>query len=371
MSSIQPLGEQAVLGVRVSDFTTCPRCQFTVPLNAKVCRECGAPLVPGAQGDVPEEVHQALAKANLLRLRGDYVEAEKTCLQLLRKLPNCAPAHTLLGDIADDRGLIEEAERWFELALDLDSDSVTDRQKLEDIQARRKVQESVSTIEQIGLPTKRPLPWMNIALASIAILSLTYAAFVSIEKKARQKTPDIISTPVSVSPDSVTPAPQEPANSKPNADSPNVTAEVPAKPSDSVATNPGGINDVQDMSLMRTLAQHSPYGSLLVEVQNDPRVKEVTLAYAARPTDDARAIGADLARTTFEQSPTTMQVVVRALRDTHLLYMADVSRAKYAETLSSQWQQANANTPNAFANAVLTNEWNAPDDETPTSGRTP
>jgi len=40
-----------------------------------------------------------LARANLLRLRGDYLAAEAECLKVLRQFPNNAGAHTLLGEI--------------------------------------------------------------------------------------------------------------------------------------------------------------------------------------------------------------------------------------------------------------------------------
>lgn len=361
MNLIRQRVAKADLGVLVSSkMTPCPRCGFLVAVDARVCSDCGAPLASGAQADLPEEVHQVLAQANLLRLRGEYQEAEKTCLALLRKLPNCAPAHTLLGDIADDCGWLDEAEKWFELAIDLDPESAGDRRKLEDVQARRKAEESASTIDQIGIPARRPIPWLNIILATISVASLTFAAVVGIERKnGPRRGQEVIRTPVAATPDSVV-APQ------PEGNEPNAVVVPPSTPESTAGTAPPAIdpNGQENQALMKLVAQHSPLGSMVIDIQDDPRVKELTLIYAVKASDDPRRVGAELARTALEQSPESQQVVVRAMRDNHLLFMADVPRSKVAETQNPQWQEANAGNPNAFASTVLTNEWPAPQDDT-------
>src|SRR4051812_43141822 len=47
-----------------------------------------------------EDLHSDLARANLLRLRGEFDQAEQLCLNVLERFPDNAAAHTLLGDIA-------------------------------------------------------------------------------------------------------------------------------------------------------------------------------------------------------------------------------------------------------------------------------
>jgi hypothetical protein len=76
-----------------------------------------------------------LAEANLLRLRRSFDLAVAKCVEVLRRYPNNASAHSLLGDIYHDQGLHADALGWFKLALDLDPASVADQQKIEQVEA--------------------------------------------------------------------------------------------------------------------------------------------------------------------------------------------------------------------------------------------
>jgi hypothetical protein len=86
----------------------------------------------------------------------------------------------------------------------------------------------------------------------------------------------------------------------------------------------------------------------------------LTLTYTLRSNDDPRRIGAELARTALEQHLETQVVTLRAVRDARLVYVADVPRTRYADTLTTAWQEENADRPDAFVGYVLSNEWTAP-----------
>lgn len=72
-----------------------------------------------------------LARANLLRMRGHWEEAEAECAAVIRRQPDDPTAHSLLGDIYLDQGRIADAERWYQLALDIDPGRVADRRRLQ------------------------------------------------------------------------------------------------------------------------------------------------------------------------------------------------------------------------------------------------
>jgi len=77
------------------------------------------------------QMYPLLAAANLLRIRRQWDDATAKCIEVLRKYPNNASAHSLLGDIYRDQGMLRDAIEWYKLALELDSSSRSDRVKLD------------------------------------------------------------------------------------------------------------------------------------------------------------------------------------------------------------------------------------------------
>jgi hypothetical protein len=81
--------------------------------------------------DSEKDIFLLLLQANVLRLRGQYDLAEAQCSEVLRRDPENAEAHSVLGDVARDRGNDQDAIQWYKMALDLDPGNVADRKKLE------------------------------------------------------------------------------------------------------------------------------------------------------------------------------------------------------------------------------------------------
>ena len=77
-----------------------------------------------------DETTRMLAQANLHRMRGQWEEAAAVCTEAMRLSPNDATAHSLLGDIYSDQGKLDEAIRWYCMALDIQPTSRADRAKL-------------------------------------------------------------------------------------------------------------------------------------------------------------------------------------------------------------------------------------------------
>ena len=77
-----------------------------------------------------------LARANLARIRSQWNEAVESCVRVLRVHPGNADAHSLLGDIHRDQGLIDDAIQWYRMAADL-SPTGPDVEKLRRLEQER------------------------------------------------------------------------------------------------------------------------------------------------------------------------------------------------------------------------------------------
>ena len=124
---------------------SCPQCGNALPEGVTLCPECGAPAAGPRSNHTREplesEISTFLAEANLLRLRRSYELATAKCIEVLRKYPNNASAHSLLGDIYRDQGSHSDALEWYELAIQLDPASVADREKIQQIHSRLRVRQ--------------------------------------------------------------------------------------------------------------------------------------------------------------------------------------------------------------------------------------
>lgn len=110
---------------------TCASCGGEIQGEAAFCPSCGA-VAPGVGADeAGAGVEKQLGAANLARIRKNWEEAIRLCLEALAADPDNADAHTLLGDIYHDQDRVEEAAVWYQMALDLDPGNASLRTKLE------------------------------------------------------------------------------------------------------------------------------------------------------------------------------------------------------------------------------------------------
>ena len=100
----------------VRKMTVCPKCFAEIPDTSVFCLECGARIREDttdslyAEGS-DREVYPEIARANLLRMKGEYEQAIEICLSILRRFPSNETAHALLGDIYADQGKLDDAEQ--------------------------------------------------------------------------------------------------------------------------------------------------------------------------------------------------------------------------------------------------------------------
>src|SRR5690606_26961020 len=126
----------------------CDKCCSVLTPEATFCEECGAPLgeSPGSDSIVYPEI----ARANLLRLKGNLAEAETVCLAVLKRFPNNPAANGMMGDLCFEAGKLEDARQWYEMALELTPKDVGLRRKLQAVaesSEREHVEASLAGLE--------------------------------------------------------------------------------------------------------------------------------------------------------------------------------------------------------------------------------
>jgi tetratricopeptide (TPR) repeat protein len=121
-------------------------------------------------------VDALLARANLLRMRGQWTDAVELCTEALRGDAHSPAAHSLLGDIYENQGRLDKAIHWYQLALELDPESIADKAKL------TRARELQAVRRRAGNPR---LSWAYlVAVAGVAFLFVAFvmAAIVAGER---------------------------------------------------------------------------------------------------------------------------------------------------------------------------------------------
>ncbi len=318
-----------------------------VEAGAEFCPECGAPVSdePSSEGS-DSAIYPELARANLLRMRGDYAQAEEVCLKILHRFPNNASANSLLGDICAERNDLEQAAEWYELALDITPDAQAVRQKLASAKERMRQREAANTAQQLGLPTSKSKAGLWIGLVVLFLIGTGALAYYIGQRVNQNRTASnaIVDAPVVLEP--------KPAGAFGGGAA--TTTGTAAQP-DQIPQ--GRIDD--DRRLTQLLAPKSSDGARLLEARQDPRSKSVVLSFFVQDGEDVRSMAARLAASALQELPDCRLVTVRAVRAGTLALIADVHRDAVVATASTEWQEAHKNDPAAFANAVLANEWPA------------
>lgn len=148
----------------------------------------------------PDAVHALLTQANLFRLRQQFEEATECCIAVLQSDPGSQTAHSLLGDIYRDQGLLDDAIRWYRMALELEP-NVSDAAKLRQLEQERDrlmgrleqtqrpsaldtgVGLEAGTTNLMGVSPRRWLRGMGIASFSFLAIILVILGFMQLKRK--------------------------------------------------------------------------------------------------------------------------------------------------------------------------------------------
>lgn len=325
---------------------TCERCFALIPADEAVCPECGAQLVVGeGLSSVEDALHADLARANLLRMRGDYDAARTLCLSILKRFPNSDAGHTLMGDICADEKQWSQAVEWYELALDLSPDSAADKQKLEDARRQITSKQDEDTVAQLGLPPATPrVPIIAVGIVIAILLFASVAYFMNSSRRPHAGGGAPSSQTIQATPDGSS---SEPAVA-PTATTPKALAGEPQ----------------EDRTAFQALVRASTESARIVSVVRDPRGGLLTVTFTYREGDDERTLAAKIAKDALDVTDGQM-VTLRGVKGEHIAYMADVYRSKLGE------EGAGTTGSEAWVDSILSHEWPAHAAVTPAGPASP
>jgi hypothetical protein len=292
----------------------------------------------GAEGS-DAAVYPELARANLLRMRGDYKTAENQCLTILRRFPNNTTANVLLGDICAEKGDLDQAMQWYEMALDLAPENQAAQYKLEAVRQRFKEKETVQTVEQLGLPTTRSRAGVY-AVALIASIFVIAVVAYFLGQRVEQKREVVL---------------------------PTVTTHTTTSTGETTGTTTGGGTTGSDPppvptddELLKMIQSTGTEGARALRALQDPRTKAVTITYAVLEGEDPRPLGAMIAQAGFEQVTDAPFVTLRAMRKGRMVFVADAMKNRYEDTLTPTWKAEHESNPSAWMDLIMKDPWPPP-----------
>ena len=291
-------------------------------------------------------IYTELARANLLRMRGDYKEALAQCRAILHKFPNNVSANQLLGDLCIETGDLEQAKEWYELALDIAPNHPQLQRKLAQVRQKLEHAETEGLVEQLGLPSSKPRNGLLAVAAAVLVIGVGAIAYVlGTQKNDPNSAPAVKRTETN--------APQI-TQDQPKLDTPNNETTTTTPPSTAPTTGSS-----EETSLAQVVGQRSSSGGKLMGLVIDPRTGLLTLTFRLDAGDDKRLIAADLAGTTFDNAPNVRLITLRAVVNGAITYVADARREAYEETRTDAWKQQNGEEPATVAKHILSQEWPA------------
>ncbi len=350
--------ERVDLAAQEPTSETCPQCLNLVTRPYRECHETGCPM---ADADVHTggdfQVGPELARANLQRMRGDYDGATGTCLSILKRLPGSFAAHSLLGDIYSERGDLEHASEWYELAIDLHPEDQPVREKLESIKTRIKQRHSASTSAQLGIaapePRVRALTWAAVVFtALVAVLAFIAGRMFKSSKVGDYTTPIAITQSASQPADEAseppkTAAPLEtPAMNKP--------ADVPR---DEILTRPlASPKPEVDLAILEKVREQLVESKRVIDAQREVRSLAIMITATASATEDLKSLCARMAADALDIVDDAPRVTMRLVSGPKMLFVADMAR----EDLKQLRETVNRPSDSDLV-SILRNVWPVPD----------
>lgn len=333
----------------------CTNCLASIPPAESRCPKCGSPVAGDGLGDpelaqIVDKVHALLVSANLKKLRGDLDGAIQECIKALRVNPDSVEAHSLLGDIYRDQGNLEEAERWYQIALDLNPDSKIDQLRLDQLRTLDRSEKQPKTAD-IPLASPAMINWLMVGVLCAIILILLAAIIwpllhgVSSQEAEQVQVPRIS----------------------------NLAHKTRRFPGSNVTpTLQQGIASEQESTLLNNLNASSALTNARLQVVSitiDPRRNSAMLTYIGQVIESPNRMPQlvkdclTVAREAFRHDPALMTATVRALysismngrQSTQTVFVADTKRetALQIDPATSDISQQSAALENVWYNAGI------------------
>lgn len=335
----------------------CAKCLDMADPKSPRCGEFDCPFMDvGMITDSDHAVYSNLARANLLRMRGDYPVARELALTVLRGYPGSVTAHTLMGDISTEEGDLEAAREWYELALDLAPDSQVDQQKLDSLRQRITEREAAQTAIQLGLPTSKSGA-KKFAFASAVFIVLVGVAFFFLGDWARAKRdagPTPITSPIVFGEAEASGSRGPELNTLPVVEPvEEPRTEIPKIPNPNAASLPDG-------TLLETLRSRCLDGSSIVAASEDPRATLLTVTMLAGQDTPVKRLAARVGLSALKSYPDIKRVALRVFVANKLVFVGDVT----ADSLKAALEGASATEVEALTDpqleASLSDLWESP-----------
>jgi hypothetical protein len=312
------------------------------------------------------EVYALLAQANLLRIRACWDEAIEKCMQAMRIAPGNFSAHSLLGDIYENKGCFDDAIQWYQMALDINPESTADHLKLTrllDAKSTIASKNPIANAKPLAPAMSQPLsktaerfyarPEMFLRIAALLSILLIIIVLLfgisrhraAIKESAFSETQQIDSDPLVAPPNNETPGDDQ---------------------SNSV-TMPRDSNDQALLDVLKTAPECTGAGMLLTDVQTDPRQGRVVITMLASQANINRdsimrnALHVLQAASRVTDSQTIGNFTVRYLLSTNvpsgsisspLVFMADAGRTSIPSAETDV-----TTLPSSTIEAIYTNPW--------------
>ncbi|HOM72877.1 MAG TPA: tetratricopeptide repeat protein [Armatimonadota bacterium] len=298
----------------------CDNCKVIIDDGAAFCPRCGRPIASGVSPSVQARVDKLLSEANLHRVRSEFDAAIDKCTEALALYPSDAKIHSVLGDIYESAGNLDEAIKWYTMAVELQPGNTLDSAKLQRLQLRlsklRRESPDVTTGTWtqafLGRGTHDTNIHKIVVFLSIAVLALVGFGVLgwvlrgnhpaSQQKSKQNITPEVIS----VSQDPT----QDPTKDK-----------IPSPLDQKVSPEVIPLGTVAERHLLTRLATYSTVVErrlVIEDVQLDPRSCALTITFAlpepAVPVSRAEVMKhcAAVASAAFAVSAKTTEVTIRA-----------------------------------------------------------
>ncbi|MEQ1824125.1 MAG: tetratricopeptide repeat protein, partial [Fimbriimonadaceae bacterium] len=281
---------------------------------------------PGVTGS-DTEVYPELAQANLLRMRREFKQAEDICLGILRRFPNNESANELLGDIMTERGDLEQAVEWYELALDIVPDSEVVKEKLAAVLKQQSETQTTQTAENLGIThTKKP-PYSIIFAVAAGMIVCVLAIGAMMRQQGTQTKP-----------------PSQPLDINSSKSLEGLVNREPPKPTSTETSH----NFVRHPELAKKLTEalSLPEGKLK-EVESSEDKEAVRLTLVIRE-DEEWILRAKLVDKAFEFSPNAPSVELVIEKNFEKSANLLVERSKWEESKSDGWKQSSGGTDEAL-----------------------
>lgn len=315
----------------------CPKCFATVETGAPFCPECGVSMASSDGSDA--EIYPMLARANLLRMRGEYEQAQGVCLKILKRFPNNATANTLLGDICAERGDLEQSAQWYEMALEVVPDSKVDKQKLAAVRQRIHERDTAATADQIGIPSKRRNALTPILLTIGLMAAIAFAAyFFGVNKGSEPGSGQVVDVAGGGSGriDTGRPGYSEESQPQTSAQSPRYDAAFTARIAQALGDD----------------------GRLALDAWEHPSTHDILVVLNGDGKDDHRRFAASMAGKIIEQlrAPT---VTVRVISGGKEVFVGKVGRKEVDDLLAAASSDSDPYAASDAADRLLVEEWPA------------